>query len=62
MTGHSAHVEMQLRLGDRSMSIAQLGPDFLILDAIAEEWPPADAEIFLRVDESERLLSVFLPQ
>jgi hypothetical protein len=44
------------------MSIAQLGPDFVILVDIAEQWPPADAEIFLRVDESERRLSVFLPE
>ncbi len=62
MTGHSADVEMQLLLNGTSISIAQLGPDFVILDAVVEQQPPADAEILLRVDESERRLTVFLPE
>lgn len=62
MTGHSADVEMQLLLNGTSISIAQLGPDFVILDAVVEQQPPADAEILLRVDETERRLTVFLPE
>jgi hypothetical protein len=62
MTGHSADVEMQLLLNGTSVSIAQLGPDFVILDALVEQQAPADAEILLRVDESERRLTVFLPE
>lgn len=60
-SGHSANVEMQLLLNGTSISIAQLGPDFVILDAVVEQQPPADAEILLRVDGRESRWSVFLP-
>ena len=41
--------------------MAQLGPDFLLLDA-AIDHPPADASILLGVDESERQWRVQLPE
>ncbi len=53
--GHSAQVEMCLLLNDgRAMRIAQMGPDFLILES-ATEHPPGNATLELRVDESERM-------
>jgi hypothetical protein len=39
---------------------AQLGPDFLLLDASADH-PPGPASILLRVDQSERQWDIRLP-
>ena len=43
-----------------SIPVAQLGPDFLLLDAPADH-PPGPASILLRVDQSERRWDVRLP-
>jgi hypothetical protein len=53
--GHSAQVKMRLLLNDSSIPIAQMGPDFLILET-AMEHPPSDATLELCVDASERPL------
>jgi len=47
-------------LNGHSISVAQLGPGFLLLDAPSNH-PPADASIVLRVDQSERRWTVRLP-
>jgi hypothetical protein len=59
--GHSADVRMCLLVNGTSLPVAQLGPDFLLLDA-AIDHPPADASILLGVDESERQWRVHLPE
>jgi hypothetical protein len=59
--GHSAQVKMSLWLNGVSNSVAQMGPDFLLLDAPFDH-PPADASLVLRVDENERRWNVRLPQ
>ena len=46
---YSAHVDMHLLLGDRRMSLCQLGPDFAIL-AESIFLPPTDGQIELVVD------------
>ena len=43
---------MELRLNGQVLRIAQLGPDFLMLKQPFDH-PPAEAEIYLRIDESE---------
>ena len=43
-----------------SIPVAQLGPDFLLLDAPADH-PPGPASILLRVDQSEQRWDVRLP-
>lgn len=58
--GHSAHVKMHLLLGGISIPVAQLGPDFLLLDA-ANDHPPGEDCLVLRVDQVERSWSVRLP-
>jgi hypothetical protein len=58
--GHSANVEIHLLLNGRSIPVAQLGPDFLLLDRPADH-PPCEASIILRVDESEERWTVRLP-
>jgi hypothetical protein len=50
--GHSAQVRMELHLNGHVLRIAQLGPDFLMLKQPFDH-PPAEAEIYLRIDESE---------
>jgi hypothetical protein len=51
---------MRLMLNGMSLPIAQLGPDFLVLDAPVNH-PPANASVSLQVDEGERHWDVRLP-
>ncbi|HTD65443.1 MAG TPA: hypothetical protein VK846_02795, partial [Candidatus Limnocylindria bacterium] len=59
-SGHSALVKMRLLLNGSSIPVAQMGPDFLILQS-ATEHPPGDATLELCVDASERRWPVHLP-
>ena len=57
---HSAEVRMEVRFdGGRVLSIAQMGPDFLIVKQ-PFDCPPADAEIYMRIDDSESTWRVHL--
>jgi hypothetical protein len=58
--GHSADVRIHLILKTHIIPVAQLGPDFLLLDAPANH-PPGHASVFMRVDQSERRWNIFLP-
>jgi hypothetical protein len=58
--GHSADVRISLIFSGHSIPVAQLGPDFLLLDAPADH-PPGPASILLRVDQSERRWDIRLP-
>jgi hypothetical protein len=51
---------MRLILNGMSLPIAQLGPDFLVLDAPVNH-PPANASVSLKVDNAERHWDVRLP-
>ena len=59
--GHSARVRMRLELNGQSLPIAQLGPDFLVLDAPVSH-PPGEASVILQVDDGERHWNVSLPK
>jgi hypothetical protein len=59
--GHSAEVRIRLLLNGRSISVAQLGPDFIILRE-AESLPPCDAEMSLTIDGDEERWSIRLPE
>jgi len=52
---------MSLLVDGNSLPVAQLGPDFLLLRAVADH-PPCDAVVKLRVDNVERQWGVRLPQ
>jgi hypothetical protein len=58
--GHSADVRISLMFSGHSIPVAQLGPDFLLLDAPTDH-PPGPGSILLRVDQSERRWDVRLP-
>jgi hypothetical protein len=58
--GHSAQVEMRLLVNGSSIRIAQLCPDFLLLDEPID-YPSGGAIIIMRVDQNERSWSVQLP-
>ena len=58
---HSSLVEMQLIIDGLSLSITQIGPDFLYLET-ATDHPAGNAVIVLTVDSSERKWRVSLPQ
>jgi hypothetical protein len=58
---HSARVEMRLVVNGSSISITQMGPDFLFVES-ACDYPPGEATIVLRVDDSERRWRVRLPE
>jgi hypothetical protein len=57
---HSARVTMCLIIDGESIPIAQMGPDFLLVDS-AIDHPPGEATIVLQVDDSERRWQVRLP-
>jgi len=59
--GHSAQVKMSLLVNGSSLSIAQMGPDFLLVDAPIDH-SPSEASVILRVDESESRWQVNLPK
>lgn len=59
-SGHSADVRMKLVLNATSIPVAQMGPDFLLVDT-ATDHPPGEASIVLQVDQSERRWKVNLP-
>jgi hypothetical protein len=52
---------MQLLVNGASLSIAQMGPDFLLLDKPIDH-PPAEAVIVFSVDGNERRWPVLLPE
>ncbi len=58
--GHSAHVEMSLWVDGAELLIAQMGHDFLILEAPVD-FPPGPARISLTVDANHSEWGVFLP-
>jgi hypothetical protein len=58
--GHSAQVKMKLLVNGSSLSVTQMGPDFLLVTS-AINHPPADAILVMQVDESERQWNVRLP-
>jgi hypothetical protein len=58
---HSADVTIGLLIDGDWLPVGQLGPDFLLLDVVADH-PPCDAVVKLRVDNVERQWSVRLPQ
>jgi len=57
---HSAQVNMCLLVNGASIPVAQMGPDFLILEK-AFEHPPVQAIMVLQVDQSERRWPINLP-
>ena len=56
---HSADVQMHLSVNGHTLSIGQLGSDYVILDTPID-YPPADAEIALSVDGKESRWNVRL--
>ncbi|MGA3213517.1 MAG: hypothetical protein ABSD20_19600, partial [Terriglobales bacterium] len=51
--GHSAQVTMRLLVNGFSMSVAQMGRDFVLVDSPVSH-PPSTACLILAVDQSER--------
>jgi hypothetical protein len=59
--GHSANVVMALQVNGHALSIAQMGPDFLLLDEPTEH-PAGVAQVLLSVDGHEERWAVRLPE
>lgn len=51
---------MRLLFNGHSLPVAQLGPDFLLVDQPVNH-PPTAASVILQVDQSERRWNVHLP-
>jgi hypothetical protein len=58
---YSADVSIRLWVDGTLLPVAQLGPDFLLLDAGIDH-PPGSASIVMRVDDRERRWRVRLPE
>ena len=52
---------MRLLVNGLCLPVAQMGPDFVLVDSPVNH-PPADARMILQVDQTERCWSVRLPQ
>jgi len=52
---------MRLLVNGSSLSIAQMGPDFLLVDAPIDH-PPGNASVVMQVDQSESRWQVNLPE
>ena len=52
---------MRLLVNGSSIAVAQMGPDFLLVDAPINH-PPGNASLVLQVDQSERRWDVRLPE
>ena len=59
--GHSAQVKMRLLVGDSSIAVAQMGPDFVLVE-VPINHPPGNASLVLRVDQNEHRWDVHLPE
>jgi hypothetical protein len=59
--GHSAKVKMRLQVNGRSLTVVQLGQDFLLVDEPLNH-PPGQASVFMKVDDKERCWPVHLPE
>jgi hypothetical protein len=59
--GHSAQIEMELLVNGATLSIGQMGPDFLLLDDPIDV-PPGNAVIVFSVDGNARRWEVRLPE
>ncbi len=51
---------MHLQVGDETHSVAQLGPDFVILEHAAN-LAPCDAVLHFSIDGNERERPIYLP-
>ena len=58
---HSAQVEMWLIVEGKTISVKQMGDDFLIIEN-TKPYPPSKATVVLQVDASERRWEVYLPE
>lgn len=59
---HSAIVYMELAVPGRVLPIAQMGPNFLVLQHLIDHPPVAKAEIALSIDGREDRWHVCLPE
>jgi hypothetical protein len=59
--GHSALVEMNMIVNGSSLPVAQMGPDFVLLNSLTEH-PPAVATLVLKIDGTEERWNVHLPK
>ena len=57
---YSAQITMRLVLGDESIKITHMGPDYLLIDS-ARDLPPGEAWIKMTVDENLSEWKVRLP-
>jgi hypothetical protein len=59
--GYSADVKLHLVVGDRTLELAQIGPNDVVLRT-PTDLPPSDAEVVMKIDGQERRWSVRLPE
>lgn len=58
--GYSAKIRLELRIAGRTLKLAQIAPDFVIL-AQPAELPACEAEVVMHVDGKQRRWPVNLP-
>jgi hypothetical protein len=61
MHGHSSKVELNLCLGDRKLSLSQVGPGAVYLQGACEPIPATNGTILITVDGIDHRMDVFFP-
>jgi hypothetical protein len=60
-TPYSAKVVLSLLVGGVSLALSHVGPNELIVRDECEAIPPGEAKLYIRVDDSKKVRTVFLP-
>ena len=60
MIRRSAVADFELTVGERSFSVAQIAPNFIIMETAAEI-PPGPATLFIRIEGRETRRTLELP-
>jgi len=59
-TTYSATVQMHLVIGARCLGIAQMGPEFMILEEPVDT-PAGCGELVIQIDGNEKRRAIYLP-
>jgi hypothetical protein len=59
--GYSANVSLSLLIDEAVLSLSHVGPSFIVVQDECKPIPAGDAEIVIKVDQSEDKYKIFLP-
>jgi hypothetical protein len=58
---HSAQVELNLRIGDRLLSLSHVEPEVILVMFLPESIAPCFAELMIQIDDDLQIRPIYLP-